>query len=87
MGTPWAGGSLCSEPGLKGETPSLTACPLGPHLDKESITSVLADLQGRVSSLQGLTSDLQGKNGKVSWQQSLGGLRGCQGGVGQGGGS
>ncbi|XP_074703522.1 uncharacterized protein LOC141933199 isoform X4 [Strix aluco] len=41
------------------------ACPLGPHLDKESITSVLADLQGRVSSLQGLTSDLQGENGKI----------------------
>ncbi|CAM9982867.1 unnamed protein product [Bubo scandiacus] len=33
--------------------------------DKESISSVLADLQGRVSSLQGLTSDLQGKNGKI----------------------
>ncbi|XP_074745540.1 glutamine-rich protein 2-like [Strix uralensis] len=33
--------------------------------DKESITSVLADLQGRVSSLQGLTSDLQGENGKI----------------------
>ncbi|CAM9781324.1 unnamed protein product [Bubo scandiacus] len=33
--------------------------------DKESIASVLADLQGRVSSLQGLTSDLQGKNGKI----------------------
>ncbi|CAM9173800.1 unnamed protein product [Bubo scandiacus] len=53
------------KPGLKGESPSLTACPLGPHLDKESISSVLADLQGRVSSLQGLTSDLQGKNGKI----------------------
>ncbi|CAN0004545.1 unnamed protein product [Bubo scandiacus] len=33
--------------------------------DKESVASVLADLQGRVSSLQGLTSDLQGKNGKI----------------------
>ncbi|XP_074703337.1 uncharacterized protein LOC141932990 [Strix aluco] len=33
--------------------------------DKESITSILADLQGRVSSLQGLTSDLQGENGKI----------------------
>ncbi|XP_074778477.1 glutamine-rich protein 2-like [Athene noctua] len=65
MGTPWAGGSLYSEPGLKGETPSLTACPLGPHLDKESIASILADLQGRVSSLQGLTSDLQGEKGKI----------------------
>ncbi|CAM9936524.1 unnamed protein product, partial [Bubo scandiacus] len=32
---------------------------------KESVASVLADLQGRVSSLQGLTSDLQGKNGKI----------------------
>ncbi|XP_074778494.1 uncharacterized protein LOC141968058 [Athene noctua] len=33
--------------------------------DKESIASILADLQGRVSSLQGLTSDLQGEKGKI----------------------
>ncbi|XP_026716595.1 glutamine-rich protein 2 isoform X2 [Athene cunicularia] len=32
---------------------------------KESIASILTDLQGRVSSLQGLTSDLQGENGKI----------------------
>lgn len=30
MGTPWVGSSLCSEPGPKGETTLLTACPLGP---------------------------------------------------------
>ncbi|XP_074703894.1 uncharacterized protein LOC141933270 [Strix aluco] len=63
------------EPGLKGETPSLTACPLGPHLDKESITSVLADLQGRIRQLEDAVGKLEvaGANwkGDVSEQITL----------------
>ncbi|KFQ92655.1 Glutamine-rich protein 2, partial [Nipponia nippon] len=51
--------------------------------DQESSASVLADLQGRVSSLQGLASDLQGEKEKVSQRGSPRGLRRCRGGLGR----
>ncbi|KFP64769.1 Glutamine-rich protein 2, partial [Cariama cristata] len=57
---------------------------LFPEGDQESITSILADLQGQVSSLQGLASDLQDEKGKVSQRQYPRGLRGCQAGLGSG---
>ncbi|KAM9258140.1 glutamine-rich protein 2 [Cariama cristata] len=38
---------------------------LFPEGDQESITSILGDLQGQVSSLQGLASDLQDEKGKI----------------------
>lgn len=85
VGTPGFRGSSFSQPGPRGETPSQHIRLDHVCLGQEGIARILASLWGQVSSVRDLARELQREEEKLSWQQSLSGLRGCQVQFGQGG--